>query len=430
MIAKIGKGQHLYGALCYNQLKVDKENGQVLLLNKIPETINNIYTVAHFSRYFEPYLAVNNKTEKPVLHISLNPDPLDKLSDEDFKSIAMEYMEQMGYDEQPFVVFKHTDIERTHIHIVTTCVGIDGKKISDRYDRPRSMAVCRALEQKYQLTPVTDRKRQQDSKTFKPVDYNKGNVKSQLASVVRYLPKTYTFQTLGEYNALLSLFNIAAEKVEAQLNGVERKGLVYFVLNDKGEKTSNPFKSSLFGKQAGLTTLNESMLKTKEGAKNNPAKTALIKTIAAVLNTSNNEQDFKQRLIQKGINLVTRKNTDGRIYGITFIDHKSKSVWNGSSLSKQLSANVFNEWWNNNGAKPMLSSPNITNQENLFTDKSTVQNTATPISSNSNPIENWDKNGVGDLFSFLLPEVQGVDYEEEAFINQMQKKKKGKKRRQ
>jgi len=112
----------------------------------------------------------------------------------------------MGYGNQPYIVFKHTDIDRTHIHIVSTCVGIDGKKIPNDYDHPRSMAVCWDLETKYNLHKATEQKQKQADKIFKKVEQQKGNIKSQMASVVRYLPKYYQYTSIGTYNALLSFF--------------------------------------------------------------------------------------------------------------------------------------------------------------------------------------------------------------------------------
>ena len=100
-------------------------------------------------------------------------------------------MERMGYVNQPYIVFKHTDIERTHIHIVTVCVGLDGKKLPDSYDHPRSMAICRDLEQTYNPIPATEKQRTGNEQVFRPVDYRAGDVKSQMASVVRHLPKYY-----------------------------------------------------------------------------------------------------------------------------------------------------------------------------------------------------------------------------------------------
>lgn len=63
--------------------------------------------------------------------------------------------------------------------------------------------------------------------------------------------------------------------------------------------------------------------------------------------------EFKKQLTEQGINTVVRHNNEGRIYGITFIDHESRSIWNDSALDRKLSANVFNDWWNN-GNKPEL----------------------------------------------------------------------------
>ncbi|MBS1631606.1 MAG: relaxase/mobilization nuclease domain-containing protein, partial [Bacteroidetes bacterium] len=345
MIAKIGKGEHLYGAISYNQQKIDKEKGQVLLLNKIPETLNNTYSTHYLNQQFEPYLAANFRTEKPVRHISLNPDPADKVSDGQFIKMAQQYMQEMGYGSQPYVVFKHTDIERTHIHIVTVAVGLDGKKIPDSYDHPRSMAICRKLEQLYNLVPATEKQRTGSEQIFRPVDYRAGDVKSQMASVVRHLPKYYGYASLGAYNALLSLFNITTEEVKGELNGQPKNGLVYFALNEQGEKASNPFKASRFGKHAGLEALQEHFVQSKEQMKNNPVRAVLKNTIEAAMHTAKGETDFKKQLLEQGINTVVRRNDEGRIYGMTFIDHESRTVWNGSALDKNLSANVFNDWW-------------------------------------------------------------------------------------
>src|SRR5690606_29663265 len=196
MIAKIGKRSNMYGAILYNQQKVDKENGAVLLLNKIPDTVDGRYSVAYFNKCFEPYLSANIKTEKTVRHISLNPDHEDKVSDEQFTEMAQEYMERMGYGNQPYIVFRPTDIDRPQIRIGSTWMGIDGKKIPDEYDHPRSMAICRDLESKYNLHKATTQEQKQANKIFEPVNHKNGNIKSQIASVVRHLPKYYSFSPM------------------------------------------------------------------------------------------------------------------------------------------------------------------------------------------------------------------------------------------
>ncbi|MDV4102908.1 MULTISPECIES: conjugal transfer protein MobB [Bacteroidota] len=424
MIAKIGRSANLYGALAYNNLKVEKENGQILFTNKIIETASGQYSVAQLAQSFAPYLLANQKTEKHTLHISLNPDPKDNVSDDKYREIAQQYMRELGYEEQPFVVFKHTDIDRSHIHIVSVCVDEQGKKISDKFEKMRSMNLCRELEQKHGLIPATDKERNQNDNVFLPIDYKAGDVKSQIASVVRHLPNYYQYQTLGEYNALLSLFNITTEKVEGELHKKMRQGLLYIPLNENGEKAGHPFKASLFGKSAGLPALELHFAKCKTALKDHPGKQTLKAAVTVALKTTSDEQAFKKQLIEQGINVVVRQNDTGRIYGITFIDHNSKAVWNGSRLDKELSANVFNDYWNNN------IKPDIKEAAVPIPKLSTSNDADLPA---EEPHHLFDflttekhEDGLIEALGGLLPEAQGEDYEEQDFANKMKKKRKKK----
>jgi hypothetical protein len=303
MIAKIGRSANLYRALAYNQLKMEHENGQILFANKMIETTSGRYSVAQLAQSFAPYLIANRNTEKHTLHISLNPDPKDTVDDDKYREMAEQYMREMGYSEQPFVVFKHIDIDRSHIHIVSVCVDEQGKKISDKFEKMRSMNVCRELEKKYSLIPATEKKRNQNDKVFHPVNYQAGDVKSQIASVIRHLPNYYQYQSLGEYNALLSLFNITTEKIEGELQGKMQQGLLYIPLNEKGERVGHPFKASLFGKSAGLPALELHFAKCKIALKDTPTKQTLKSAITIALQTTSDEQAFKKQLREQGINV-------------------------------------------------------------------------------------------------------------------------------
>lgn len=424
MIAKIGRSSNLYGALAYNNLKVEKENGELLLLNKIIENGSGHYSIVELTRSFEPYLIANRNTEKHTLHISLNPDPKDQVSDEKFKEMALEYMQEMGYGEQPFIVFKHTDIDRNHIHIVSVCVDENGRKISDKFEKRKSMQVCRDLENKYGLIPATEKDRQQNDRIFKPVDYKAGNIKSQIASVIRHLPKYYRFQTLGEYNALLSLFNITTEKVEGELNGKLQKGLLYFPTNSFGDKAGIPFKASLFGNSCGLENLEKYFEHCKTEMANMPSKQTLKSVIALALNSTDNEHGFKKKLIEQGINVVVRRNNADRLYGITFIDHNSKTIWNGSKLGKEFSANAFHDLWSSQNRlanKPDEKQPKHLEGTNTKFDSESPHHHFDFL--NSSPCNNENDSLLG-IFGGILPDAQGEDYEELEFANRMKKKKK------
>ncbi|OHT43659.1 conjugal transfer protein MobB [Flavobacterium tructae] len=423
MIAKIGRSGNLYGALAYNQLKVKNENGQILFGNKMIETASGHYSVAQLVQSFAPYLIANRNTEKHTVHISINPDPKDVVSDDRYREIAEEYMREMGYGQQPYVVFKHTDIDRSHIHIVSVCVDEEGKKISDKFEKMRSMNVCRELERKYGLIQVADKECGKDERVFRPVDYRTGDVKSQIASVARHVPNYYHYQTLGEYNALLSLFNVTAEKVEGELHGQLRQGLLYIPLNSKGERAGHPFKSSLFGKSAGPSNLELHYAKSKEALKHHPAKPAIAAAVNIALKATSDEQAFKKLLSEQGINVVTRRNGTGRLYGITFIDHNSKTVWNGSRLGKELSANTFNDYLNSSIKLETKKPVELQSKISASNDAELPAEEPHNLFDFLNTAEKYE-DGLIEAFGGLLLEAQGEDYREQDFVNKIRKKRK------
>ena len=115
MVAKISTGNSLYGAVMYNESKVENERGKVLLHNRIFRNLEGDIDAQSVMYSFNLHLLNNQQTEKPIVHISLNPHPDDVLTDEQLSKIAEEYMERMGYGNQPYIVYKHDDIERHFI---------------------------------------------------------------------------------------------------------------------------------------------------------------------------------------------------------------------------------------------------------------------------------------------------------------------------
>ena len=162
MVAKISVGNSLYGALAYNGEKINKEEGRLLTTNRI---YNDGTGTVEIRRAMEDFLAlmpVRSKVEKPVVHISLNPHPDDMLTDTELQDIAREYLEKMGFGNQPYMVYKHEDIDRHHLHIVTVRVDGDGRSIDTRNNFYRSKQITRELERKYGLHDAERKSRRTD----------------------------------------------------------------------------------------------------------------------------------------------------------------------------------------------------------------------------------------------------------------------------
>ncbi len=409
MIAKISSSNTIYGVLAYNQNKVDEDHAKVIFANKMIEPANGNFDINICLQSFEPYLLANKRTEKPVLHISLNPDPKDNLSDEQLSEMVQIYMQKLGYGEQPFIVYKHEDIERRHIHIVSLRVDENGKKIDHNFERRRSMDICRELEQKYGLIPADQRQRQ-EGLPLKPVRPENGDVKHQIANVIRPIARDYHFLSLKEYKALLSLYHIGVEEVKGEIKGKEYKGLIYSALNNKGEKVGNPFKSSLFGKSVGIDGLEKRIEKSAEVIKNKKLKERSKKIIADAMRTTNNRSGFEKVLEKQGVSVLFRTNDEGRIYGATFIDHEQKCVFNGSRLGKEFSANIFNDLFNGAGNRPDTVS------------KSDNRQAFEPFQKSDREfVENSNSGGIFNLFS---PETASDDVAEQDLVRRLKKKKK------
>ena len=362
MVAKISTGSSLFGALAYNQDKVDRKEAEVLFSNKMLLSEDGHFSIGECMRSFEMQIPVQLSTQKPILHISINPHPEDVLSDQQLSDIAKEYMQKLGYGGQPYLVYKHTDIDRHHIHIVGLRVDENGRPLNDRFEHRRSKQITRELERKYNLHPA-EKKERTERPELKKVDYAAGDVKHQIGNTVKAACYGYRFQSFGEYRALLAAYNVCAEEVKGEINGRPYQGIVYSAMNGKGEKVGNPVKASRIGKSVGYEAVRRRMERSGEAIKNGKLKKRTRKIVATAMQTARNRQEFERELKRQGIDVVFRRNDSGRIYGVTFIDHDSRVVLNGSRLGKEYSANVFNERFSGETGKAQQPDVSISRQE-------------------------------------------------------------------
>lgn len=438
MVAKISIGSSLYGALAYNSEKINREEGRLLGANKIILPADGQIDIGRIAENFREFMPMMGRTKKPALHISLNPHPDDKLTDQDFEILAREYLEKLGFGEQPFIIYKHEDIDRHHIHIVTVNVNEQGKRLNQDFLFRRSKKITTELEEKYNLHKAQREKITPDM-PIKKVD-SSGDIKRQVANTVKMVGMRYKFQTLGEYNAVLSLYNIRCEQTDGRVNGREYHGLVYFATDDKDKVIANPFKASRLGKFASRTAVEGRFERAKEKIDVSPTRNR----IADVLARATDKDDFTAKLKDCGIDVVFRYTDEGRIYGVTFIDHNAMTVLNGSRLGKQFSANALNERFNNQQATngvPIPDTPVIEPepQQNSAPHSDTQSQTAdtqTPSDGQQHSTGSQHQSATshsttdyGDS-DFTLPGLdlfqpgQSFNPDEEEFRRRMQRKKK------
>ena len=442
MVAKISIGSSLYGALAYNGEKINKENGRILGSNKIIIPSNGQVNISDMVDNFRECMPKMGKTKKPVLHISLNPHPDDKLTDQDFEILAREYLEQLGFGEQPYVIYKHEDIDRHHIHIVTVNVNEDGKRLNQDFLFRRSKKITTGLEEKYNLHKAQREKITPDM-PIRKIDPS-GDIKRQVANTVKMVGMRYQFQSIGEYNAILGLYNVKCEQTDGRVNGREYHGLVYFATDDDGKVIASPFKASRLGKFASCTAIDSRFERAKDKVDVSPTR----RKVADALATSSGKDNFVEKLRERNIDVVFRYTDEGRIYGVTFVDHNTMTVLNGSRLGKEYSANALNVGFTQGQqteprqaapqppqtpVQPIVTVPvsnSNTSQGQSVSSSGTGNVSSASIARQPKHSINANNGNTGD-YDFTLPGLdlfqqgQSFNPEEEEFRRRMQRKKKG-----
>ena len=430
MVAKITIGSGLFGAIKYNADKVNEGKGQLLDTNKIFNDGTGKVDIPQTLHDFERHMPLQMRTEKPVIHISLNPHPDDRLTDKELTEMAHEYMQRMGYGEQPYIIVKHEDIDRHHLHIISVRVDEQGKRINSDFTHKRSLAIVQDFERRYNLHKGEKRENKQQN-PLHPVNPDTGDIKKQVGNTVKTVFRNYQFQTIGELRALLSLYNLTVDEVRGNVKGEDYNGFVYSVIDANGNKVGNPFKSSLFGKTVGYEALQRKAAFSKKNIKEKNLTEPTRKTLEYALRRTYDRDELVQMLKAIGIDCVFRYTDEGRLYGATFIDHRTHCVLNGSRIGKEFSANALERHFNTPIEEQVSFNKHEDNEQERYHDSDTgtsdYQHQSQPFLDDSGTEYRYSASGTAsflDALDFLNTDNPVTDVEEEAFRRKIQRKKK------
>ena len=341
MVARINHGAHVEGVLFYNKLKTDKGEARVVLCHNLPivPQDGNI-DIRRLSEAFRPWMThPRSRLREPVFHVSLNPNPKDRIDEMKMLEIAHYYMERMGYGDQPYVIFEHNDIERKHYHIVSSRIKPDGTTIDSFEYKKRSKALTEEIEREFNLIPTVLGQQSAAFEELRKVEYAQSNLKAQLSSVLYNLTDRYRFSSKGECTTLLKIFNIWMEECKGEVEGRPYAGIIYGALDEHGQRVGKPIKSSRISKKFGYKALQKEYSKTKRWIAGNKQKLEPTRiTIREAMKTARTTEEFAAAIRPGGISVVFHRSAEheNRIYGVTFIDHRNGLVINGSRSTRLL----------------------------------------------------------------------------------------------
>jgi hypothetical protein len=339
MVAKIKSGKSLIGALNYNENKV--KDGKAKLI------ATNCYVKSHEKLSFYDKLfrltdlaGRNFRTKTNTVHLSLNFDVVEKFDNDKLAAIADEYMKKIGFQYQPYLIYKHFDAGHPHVHIVTTNIEADGSRISlHNIGRLVSEPARKEIELEFGLIQADskkDIKMQIERALVKPLVYGLTDSKRAMTNIVNEVIQQYKFTSLPEFNAVLKLYNMEADRGTKESVMFDKAGLRYWALDKHGKRVGVPIKASTIYRKPTLKLLEERFRLGSYLRK--PFRDQIKVNIDKALNKAASKESFIEKLRNAQIAGIFRQNSEGRIYGVTYIDQLNKVVFNGSDLGKNYSA--------------------------------------------------------------------------------------------
>lgn len=344
MVAKIMSGKNMRGALKYNEQKVATGKAECIQANLFQREVHALTFNQKLNR-FNQLIERNRRTKTNTLHISLNFDTCERLNIDELNRIATAYMEKIGFGDQPYLVYQHHDAAHPHIHILTTLIQENGKRIPIHYlGKNQSEKARKEIEKEFQLVQASS-KSKNDDQDIRAIDlekilYGKSESRRSVSNVVRTVVRSYKYSSLPELNAALGLYNVRAERGHETSKMFDRKGLLYSIVDSKGNSIGVPVKASAIYGKPTLGFL-EKQFRLNEVLKQ-PHRNSIKDTIDRVIQSGvTDKNELITELSKKGLIALLRHNNDGRIYGVTFIDTKHQVVFKGSDLGKAYSANFL-----------------------------------------------------------------------------------------
>jgi len=342
MVAKIVSGKSVRGILTYNEDKVKQGSAKVILAGGFATDIDRLNFHQKLYR-FEALTQLNARTKTNALHISLNFHADDRIDAIKLQQVTSQYMDGIGFGDQPYIAYEHFDAAHPHVHIATVIIDRTGQRMNIHDLGKRiSEPIRKQLEIENGLIRAEGR-RLRNKPYLRMAEYGVKPTKKMLADITRAVMRDYAYTSFAEYKAVLSRFNVHAERGAQDSVMFEKKGLLYSITDGSGNIVGVPFKASSFYQGATMKNLEKRFERNKERRKDK--KEYLVRSIERVFAgyASLTSLTFQKELAAGQVAVVFRQNENGFIYGLTFIDHRNRTVFNGSDLGRGYGAKAITD---------------------------------------------------------------------------------------
>ncbi len=328
MVVRIKTGKRIQGALSYNERKVTAGKAELILASRFGAELHAIGFSEKLAR-FRMLTSLNQYVKSNTLHLSLNFSPNDQLNREKMQAIAQDYMKQIGFGDQPFLVYLHKDTRHPHLHIVTTNIQQNGRPINMfRLAVRKSEHARKDIEQVFHLIPA-ESMRNELSTPIRPIDiaaalYSQEETKRQISNIVKGVTSQYHFTNLEELNDILRVYNVQADPGLPGSRQQQHHGLVYHLINRQGGQEGVAIKASSIDTKPTMKFLERkfTMGVVLREQHVEPVKEKLTKLLSQLPGMP---VDLFLRLLAKArIDVTVYKDQYGKTAGLKLVDHKAR----------------------------------------------------------------------------------------------------------
>ena len=314
MIVKIlGSASSNFHGVQYNDKKVEKGTGELMVMKNFPSFINENSSQEEVKNYLKS-ISKNEKVKKPQFHAVISTK-FQQHSKEELAKVAEDFMQEMSYGNQPFLVVFHNDTENNHVHIVSTRVDKSiRKKINDSYEKLKAQKAMMNVKERI---------------------YGKNN-----EEIINHL-LSYKISSLKQLEILMERngFKLIKNKndenaLDILKNGVREKtiyGNQLIFSNPKNDNRAKQIKAILN--------------KYKEIYFNKVFKVEDRRHLEKMLPEEKQKENWKPKIefeseLQKklrevfGIDVIFHRKDGLNPFGYSLIDHKTETIYKGSEILK------------------------------------------------------------------------------------------------
>ena len=333
MRPKIEPCHNIARSLMYNEQKVTQHQAECLCAANYLQQAPNL-TVEDKLRRFERRMQLNDRVTTN-LHITLNFDPSDDLTNDRMKQIAKIYMKEIGFERQPYLVYRHLDAGHPHCHIVTTHVQKDGNPI-ELYNlgRNQSEQARQRIEAEFCLVTAEMkqklRQQKQEVDGIQKVVYGQRSTTRSVSAVLEHVIKACKYTSLENLNVVLRLYNVEAYRGKENTQLYQHRGLLYRVLDENGRYIGRPLKASFFDCKPTLDNLERQFALHQEHKQKWRENIRVAVAYAFHKCPDDLEQAIKD-LKSDRIRMFIRRDKNGVCSDVSYMD-RANCIYSGSEL--------------------------------------------------------------------------------------------------